>query len=508
MKSTKGIHINMAILTSDNIIIDRSSYDVGEDRIEYIQARELLVSNRIDLIVKYKFVEAYDRGINVPFLQQLYYTHLEAFTDGKFIEPGKEGSKRSFQDYLEVFEELITSIKCSGVRKEISVIPVGRNNVILNGSHRVAIAMYYNLTVPIVRYDDIEAKYDYAYFKRKLLEKSYLDYMITEYIRLKENVFFVCIWPRANKTKLEAVDTLIHQTCNVVYTSSIMLGYNGLKNLMIHVYGKQSWCGDIQNGYKGIQGKVDDCYIDHAETIIYVLDNINIEDIVSLKQEIRNMFQIENSSIHISDNSRESLELAHLLLNHNSVDTLNYGQMCKYKAYIASIQQIGKELDVFKIDREDFLIDSSGILGVYGIRNPGDIDCQTFIDLKKYRFTVKTAINDENIMYYSQTKEDLIYNPNNYLFAFDIKFCNLSTLFEMKKRRNEKRDCEDCLLIEPYIKKQITYKAKIYQYKVWIKRKYRNICKMIRYRIIRLLKKLYLYDKAKNLYHILKRMKQ
>ena len=497
----------MATLTSDIITIDRNSYDVGEDKIEYIQARELLVSNRIDLVVKYKFVEAYDRGINVPFLRQLYFTHLEAFTDGKFIEPGKEGFKKSFQDYLKVFEALIGSIKRDGVRKEISVIPVGRNNTILNGSHRVAIAMYYNLKVPIVRYEDIEVKYDYTYFKRKLLEKSYLDYMITEYIRLKENVFFVCIWPRANKTKLEVVDTLIHKTCNVVYTSSIMLRYNGLKNLMIHIYGKQSWCGDIQNGYKGIQGKVDNCYIDHAETIIYVLDNINIDDIVSLKQEIRNIFQIENSSIHISDNSRESLELAHLLLNHNSLDVLNYGQMCKYKAYIASLQQIGKELDAYKIDREDFLIDSSGILGVYGIRNPGDIDCLTFINLKKYHFTVKVAIHDENIIYYLQTKEDLIYNPNNYLFAFDIKFCNLSTLFEMKKRRNEKKDCEDCLLIEPYIKKQITYKAKAYQYKVRIKRKCRNIYEMIRYKIIRFLKKMHLYDKARKLYHIFKRMK-
>ena len=497
----------MATLASDIAIIDRNSYDVGEDKIEYIQARELLVSNRIDLIVKYKFVEAYDRGINVPFLQQLYYTHLEAFTDGKFIEPGKEGSKRSFQDYLTVFEELINSIKRDGVRKEISVIPVGRNNAILNGSHRVAIAMYYNLTVPIVRYEGVEVKYNYAYFNQKLLEKSYLDYMITEYIRLKENVFFVCIWPRADKTKLEAVDTLIHKTCNVVYTSSIMLRYNGLKNLMIQIYGKQSWCGDIHNGYKGVQGKVDDCYLEHSETIIYVLDNINIEDIVSLKQKIRNIYQIENSSIHISDNSKESLELAHLLLNHNSVDVLNYGKLCKYKAYITSLQQIGKELDAYKIDREDFLIDSSGVLGVYGIRNPGDIDCLTFIDLKKHRFTVKVAIHDENIIYYSQAKEDLIYNPNNYLFAFDIKFCNLSTLFEMKKRRNEKKDCEDCLLIEPYIKRQITYKTKVCQYKVRIKRKYRNICKMIRYKEIRLLKKLYLYDKARKLYHIFKRMK-
>lgn len=491
---------------SDKIMKDMNCNDIGEDKIEYVSARELLVSNRIDLVAKYKFVEAYDKGMNIPFVQDLYYAHLEAFTEGRFVEPGKENSKKSFQDYLVIFKQLINSIKYDGIKKEISVIPVGRNNTILNGSHRVAIAMYYNLTVPIIRYEDIDVKYDYYYFKINLLERRYLDYMATEYIRLKENVFFACIWPRADKNKRETVDRIIRESCDIVYNESVLLGYNGLKNLMIQIYGQQEWCGSIENGYKGVKRKVDDCYAEGSETIIYVLDNTELDSVIHLKQKIRAVYQIENSSVHISDNSKESLDMAHLLLNYNSIDVLNYGQMYRYKNYITLIQQIGEELDRYQIDREDFLIDSSGVLGIYGIRSPSDIDCLTLKAIENDSFSMKYEMNDKNILYYPKTKEELIYNPDSYLFAYGVKFSSLATLFEMKRMRNEKRDCEDCLLIKPYIEKQMTYKAKINQYKVRLKRRCRNICKKMKYEACVLLKTVHLYTFAEKMYRLFKRI--
>lgn len=496
----------MTMLARDKIMKDMNCYDIGEDKIEYISARELLVSSRIDLVAKYKFVEAYDKGMNIPFVQELYYAHLEAFTGGRFVEPGKENTKKSFQDYLVTFKQLIDSIKRDGIKKEISVIPVGKNNIILNGSHRVAIAMYYDLTIPIIRYDDIEVKYDYHYFKINLLERRYLDYMATEYIRLKENVFFACIWPRADKNKRENVDKIIIESCNVVYNESVLLGHNGLKNLMIQIYGKQEWCGSIQNGYKGIQGKVDDCYEEGSETIIYILDNTELDSVISLKQKIRNIYQIENSSVHISDNSKESLDMARLLLNHNSIDALNYGRMCRYKNYIMEIQQIGEALDRYQIDREDFLIDSSGVLGIYGIRSPGDIDCLTMKKMNQYPFSVKVEVHDKYILYYAKTKEELLYNPDNYLFAYGVKFNSLATLFEMKKRRNEKKDYEDCLLIKLYLEKQMTYRAKINQYKVRLKKQCRNICKKMKNGACTFLKTVHLYTVAEKMYRLFKRI--
>ncbi|MCM1440270.1 MAG: hypothetical protein NC131_13870 [Roseburia sp.] len=483
---------------------DCNCYDVGEDKIEYIRARELLVSNRIDLVVKYKYVEAYDKGMNIPFIRDLYYAHLEAFSGGTFIEPGKENTKRSYQDYIDTFNTLIESIKKNGIKKELSVIPVGRNNTIINGSHRVAIAMYYDLTVPIVRYEELDADYDYNFFAKGLLDKKYLDYMATEYIRLKKDVFFACIWSKADKSKNAVIDKMIRECCDVVYTSSIFLNYQGLRNLMIQIYGHQKWCGNIQNGYKGVLGKVDACYQDNSETIIYVLDNVSLEKVVNLKNRIRSIYQIQNSSIHISDNSQESLEIAHILLNQNSVDLLNYGDICKCKEYISWIQQLGRELDLLDINREDFLVDSSGVLGIYGIRKPSDIDYLTFEKINNQQFSVNMEEHDKNMKYYLKPKEELIYNPNNYLFAYGVKFSTLPVLYEMKRKRNEKKDIEDCSLIKPYIEKQITCKTKLNQCKIIFKRKCRNIIRKIKIRIVILLRKINLYNFAKKIYTAIK----
>lgn len=489
----------------DAILRDQNCYDLDEDKIEYIRAKDLLVSNRIDLVAKYKFVEAYDKGKKIPFIEKMYYAHLEAFSSGRFVEPGKEDTKKSFEDYLTIFRQLIENIKGNGVKKEISVIPVGKNNVILNGSHRTAIAMYYDMTVPIVRYEDLEVTYDYRFFQEKLLDHQYLNYMITEYIRIKENVFFACIWPRADQSKWTAVDRLIKEKCDIVYRTSVVLTYNGLKNLMIQIYEKQEWCGNLQNGYRGVTGKADACYAESEKTIIYILDNARLPEIIDLKKNVRNIYQMANHSIHISDNSQESLKMAHLLLNANSVDALNYGQMFKYKRYIAIIKRLSKELVAYRLDSEAFLIDSSGVLGVYGIRYPNDIDCLTFHHLQDYHFSEKVTEHDEYISYYSSTKEELIYNPNYYLYAYEIKFCTLKVLLKMKKLRNEKKDCEDCKLIRPYIEKQITYKTKIIQCKMKWVRKCRNAYAKIQMKLFTILKIFHLYDLVRKYYRLLKR---
>lgn len=494
----------MTTSTSAIGLKDINCYDVDDDKIEYIRAKELLVYSRLDLVVKYKFVEQYDKGLNIAFLEQLYYAHLEAFTNGKFIEPGKEESKKSFQDYLSEFKKLIHSIQLNGIKKEISIIPVGKNNTIINGSHRVAIAMYYNLTIPIVRYDNKVVKYDYVHFQKKLLGKNYLDYIATEYIRLKENVFFVCIWPKADDGKFALVDALMHESCDIVYMSKCRLGYEGLRNLMIQIYGYQEWCGTIQNGYRGIQRKVDACYKDNAETILYLLDNTCLDEIVNLKAKIRNIYQLENHSVHISDSAKESLDIAHILLNKNSLDALNYGNMCKYKNYISTIQQLHIELEKQNIDPEDILIDSSGVLGIYGIREPEDIDYLTVVDFNNQRLSVKAAEHDKHTRYYLQPKVELIYNPEHYLFAYGMKFCALPVLYSMKKNRNEQKDREDCLLMKRYIEKQVTCKEKMRQFAIYIKRVLRNICRKTIYKMAPFLRTVHLYDILEKIYHTFK----
>ena len=135
---------------TDVSIFEWNSRNVGDLKIRYVDALELFTKNRIDLVAKYKYVEMYDRGLDIPFIRELYKSHISAFSAGTFIEEGQEEKKNSIEDYERIFKDLIDSIKCTGFDEHISVVPVGGENVILNGSHRVAIAAYFGLKVPVV----------------------------------------------------------------------------------------------------------------------------------------------------------------------------------------------------------------------------------------------------------------------------------------------------------------------------------------------------------------------
>jgi hypothetical protein len=81
---------------------------------------------------------------------------------GAYTEPGND-SKNNIHKYFNVFNNLIDNIKHSGLDNKTSVIPVGKNNVILDGAHRVASVAYYNLKVPIIRFGNLSADYGGAF---------------------------------------------------------------------------------------------------------------------------------------------------------------------------------------------------------------------------------------------------------------------------------------------------------------------------------------------------------
>lgn len=475
--------------------------NIGNRKIEFVDARSLLVNSRFDLVVKYKYVEMRERGLFCQFFSELYRAHLEAFSNGTYKEPGKEKEKGDFLSYEKTFDKLIDKIKKNGVNPQISVIPVGKNNTILNGAHRVAIAAYFGMQVPIVRFEDIETKFNYKYFKKRLLDEGYLDYIATEYIKHKKGVYFACVWPRADQNKSHEINEIFEEKTKLIYSKEVLLNYNGFMNLLIHVYGHQQWCGNIENQYKGIKNKVDRCFKENVPITIYLFEGMTLDEVIELKQEIRNVFSIGNDSIHISDNSEESLLMAHMLLNHNSVHALNNADMTKEKDYIKKIQYFDAELRKNNVDTDDVLIDSSGVLGIYGLRRPSDIDYLSFVMIRNIN-NDNIDEHDRNIKYHSKSKEDIIFNPNNYLYAYGLKFLSLNALYDMKKRRNESKDREDCELIKSL--NNNSFKAIVKKYIIKLKRILRNCKGRARYRIIFILKAIHMYEKLRRLYHALK----
>lgn len=475
--------------------------NIGNKQIEFVEAKNLFVNSRLDLVVKYKYVEMYEKGLECRFFLDLYRAHLEAFSKGTYKEPGKEKEKGDFLAYKNKFDELINKIRKNGVNPQISVIPVGKDNTILNGAHRVAIAAYFGMKVPIVRFEDIETEFDYKYFEKRLLDEHYLDYIVTEYIKYKKGVYFACVWPMSDQNSSQEIKKIFENKTKIIYRKEVLLTDNGFTNLLIHIYGHQQWCGNIDNQYKGIKDKVERCFKENVPITIYIFEGRTLDEVIELKQEIRNIFNIGNDSIHISDNSDESLSMAYMLLNPNSVHALNNANMMKEKDYIKKIQNFATELRKNNIDIDDILIDSSGVLGIYGLRKPSDIDYLSFITLKN-TYSGNIDKHDRNIIYHSKNKADIIFNPNNYLYAYGLKFLSLDVLYDMKKRRNEPKDREDCELIRTLNSKN--FKTVFKKHDIRIKRILRNCKGRARYRVTSLLKAVHLYEKLRSLYHKLR----
>lgn len=475
-----------------------------EVKIEKIRAKNLLVPNRIDLIAKLKYIEFKEKGYEMSFVKELYKKHIEAFSLGTYSEPG-DTNKDSIDKYFEVFDKMICDIKKSGFNDSISVIPVGANNTILDGAHRTAIAAYFDLEVSIVRFNDIHVDYGTEFFEKRLLDKKYLDYMVTEYSKLNDNVFFACVWPRAKgNEKLQEVEDLIKKSTDVIYSKNVTLNYQGLRNFMLQIYSSQDWIGSIENNFSGTEKKTDACYDKDGNIKCFVLEAESLEKILRMKSKIRNIFKIGNHSIHISDNQAESIQICNLLLNENSIDLLNNGKPDYYKDLHKRLSKFKNRVINNNLSVEDFVVDSSCVMGLYGLREPNDIDFMSISDDYKIIEDEHAKNHHDYISYYQTTIEDLVLNPSNYLVYNDMKFITLDILKRFKKNRNERKDQVDLKLINSALSKKKSFSIIFLKLLNWTKRRLRTLRYYFREEIMKILRTVGIYNMVRGAYRFIR----
>ena len=69
-----------------------------ELQIEYVDAKNFLMPERIDLACKLYYIDCYEKKIGLDYAKELYTEHIRAFSGGTFIEPGME-EKNSIKKY-------------------------------------------------------------------------------------------------------------------------------------------------------------------------------------------------------------------------------------------------------------------------------------------------------------------------------------------------------------------------------------------------------------------------
>ena len=118
----------------------------------------LVSQYRYDVFIKYYYVQAYMTKSNLDFTKKVYLDHIKSFNN--FMEP--DGRKNNPSDFIKSFNNLIDSIKKEGIDK--TIIPVTKNGEIIDGAHRLSIALYLNLKIHFAIFDLLDANYGKKFF--------------------------------------------------------------------------------------------------------------------------------------------------------------------------------------------------------------------------------------------------------------------------------------------------------------------------------------------------------
>lgn len=459
-------------------------------KVSTIIAVELLTYLRFDLAFKLIYLDLLDK--HVGFSLDAYKEHIRAFSLGRYNEPGNE-NKNSIEVFYQEFDKIYNNIHKNGFDRTETLIPLSRNGHILNGSHRVASAIKLNKDVACINLDTNPLHYDYKFFYDRNVPVNMLDAAAIKFVEYANNIYIACIWPTAQGYN-EDIESVVP---NIVYRKDVLLNYNGAHNFISQVYTGESWLGDVANNFQGAKAKLVECFKQKGAVRVVAFQADSLDVVLKVKEDIRSIFNVGKHSIHITDTKEEAINTARLIFNDNSVHFLNHAKPNKFLDFHKNLAKIKDFLQSNNIKEDDFALDGSMVLAAYGLRQAKDIDYFTSVDTDIIIPMDGFDSHDSELIFHKKDKDDLIYNPDNYFYFQGLKFVAFSQLFMMKKNRAEKKDINDCKIMQASIdnkflqKKIVQIKQNIFYQKIIIKNT-----------SIGLLKKTHLFRPIRSIYRL------
>ena len=295
------------------------SLDEKEYNLHCMNARELLHPNRFDLFAKLFYID--NKKSNPDIAKKVYLDHIKAFNpDGK--EPGRE-DKNNFNDFLSVFDQLISCFEKEEFDDTISIIPISEEGVILDGAHRVAALAYYNKNVTVAQFKSVHpvCSFDYQYFLNRGLSWGIADIIARELLVWRNDVYVACLWPKmgGKKEKKNAINVISEKNA-ICYEKAFNVKYESLVKFIYFVYQSQPWVGNESNQFEGARDKALNCYDKNKSLDIVFFIAEDLTKVIELKEKIRSLYQLDKHSIHISDNFSETKDIASYTLYENGLN--------------------------------------------------------------------------------------------------------------------------------------------------------------------------------------------
>jgi len=417
--------------------------------VEQRDAHELVLDpSRIDLVAKYVYARARLLRLETKWPLRFYREHIWRMS--RFRELG--GSKNSFDDYLSTFDTLIDSIGAAGFDSAMSLVPVNTDGSIVDGAHRVAACAAAGKPVTVV-YTKNAVGHDYSYgaFVRRRLSRKWLDALAFEHCRLNPRTRIVTVFPRACNAGAQ-VEDILAQYGRIVAEKRVWFRRHGPHNFVRVTYAGEPWLGRWGGAYPGAKMSAHSRFPRLAAVRAIVFDCADANGLREAKEKIRVLLGGGNETIHINDTHPQTLHLAQVLFNANSIHFLNRAFPREPRRLYELLQEYGKLADAGSVDSDRLCVDGSAVMAAYGIRDCRDLDV---IHHGEHPFPGNADIGSHNgeAKYYSTTLDDVIYNPENHFYHRGFKFASLKVVARMKRRRGEDKDRKDVALIRVFLLK-------------------------------------------------------
>lgn len=361
-----------------------------------------------------------------------------------------------------------------------SQIPVDKTGFILNGAHRLASAIVLRRNATFQHLNYAKNYYqNYKFYTKRGLSSKLTNLVMLEWMKIQTklpnfNMTVSILSIFSNKSERDqGMRKIVREKCskdkNILYEHEVNINRLGIRQLITHMHGNKPWLtGKIREMLSLLRSGI------LTITFVYFFGK-DLDQLRECKDEIRKLYNYKffKSSAHIPDTPEESLILAEMILNPNSVQFLNHAENGKECQKLAedlarrtSLKPI-KTLPEIYIGREDFMTDSGSVLHWFNLRNRTDVDILFLHEMDKDVLEKKNgigieahafksnaisggkALGDDHFNKIVKTKWDLFYDSNNYGFCYGIKFVSLKQLLRFKLNRKEQRqkDKNDVMLI-------------------------------------------------------------
>lgn len=415
-----------------------------------VPARDLLTPERLDLAAKALYARHRRLGVRSEWASRAYEAHLRCIS-GLREEDGS--GKHGLQGYLAAFREVLDAVAGGGLDPRRSLVPIGRDHVIIDGAHRVAASLAYDRAVECLELDWAANAYGQRFFTERGLPEAVLDALAVEYARLKPNAHVAMLFPIARGPDDEA-RRILAEHGRIAYEKQILLENDGPAQLVRQLYRKERWIGTPEDGYRGARQDALTRFSGPGRRGVvraFLLEAPDRQAVREAKERIRALYGVGNYAMHASDDHAEARELAGILFNANSLHVLNH-------ARVAPTPRFSKHLAIFRswlerrgLDPDHFAVDGSAILAAYGLRDAQDLDFLHFGHEAEPPPDPMVSSHNGEMAHHAYGRDDIIFDPAHH-FTFDgVKFGALHVIREMKVRRGEAKDRQDVALVDALV---------------------------------------------------------